>query len=191
MELPIDDPATWTAWATAGTMVVLAVSGIIAFVQLGQARKLRKEQTRPYVILDFESQQSLLDLVIQNIGSTPASDVEFGFDPKIASSFDGSGRPDRADWFILKEGIPFLPPGREYRLLLDVGHQRAKTDLPNRYEVRVTYRDRAGKRFSERQVLDMSPFWGMEHVNRKSIHDIAKELEELSKAVSSIEKRLK
>jgi hypothetical protein len=40
---------------------------------------------------------------------------------------------------ILKEGVLSLPPGKDIRFLFDSGPVRQPTELPDRYDVTITY----------------------------------------------------
>jgi len=46
--------AAVTAWAAWATVAVYVVLGIFAWIQVLQARRLREEQARPFVIVDFD-----------------------------------------------------------------------------------------------------------------------------------------
>jgi hypothetical protein len=58
----------WAAWATVGIYVVI---GLFAWRQVREARKLREEQARPFVIVDFEP-NFLVYLTVENLGRTMA-----------------------------------------------------------------------------------------------------------------------
>jgi hypothetical protein len=68
------DWAAVTAWAAWATVAVYVVLGIFAWIQVLQARRLREEQARPFVIVDFEP-GFLVYLTVENIGRTMARDV--------------------------------------------------------------------------------------------------------------------
>ena len=77
------------AVATAATALVAVLAAVFAYVQVRQARRLRQEQARPFVVVDFESSpawQNAIQLVIQNIGQTVATDVLVSFDPLLEST---------------------------------------------------------------------------------------------------------
>ena len=74
------DWAAVTAWAAWATVAVYVVLGIFAWIQVLQARRLREEQARPFVIVDFEP-GFLVYLTVENIGRTMARDVSIRFSP--------------------------------------------------------------------------------------------------------------
>jgi hypothetical protein len=90
------------AWATFGIYFVL---GVFAWVQVLQAKKLResqalqaqelreaerelrKDEARPYVVVDFEPERPpIVNLVIANLGRTMARNVRIEVDPPFDSS---------------------------------------------------------------------------------------------------------
>ena len=87
--LPNADP-TWTDVAqtilVALQLVVVVAAAIFAWSQLTEARRLREDQTRPFVIVDLDTQiRPFFDLVVKNIGTTMARDVEIRFEPELQS----------------------------------------------------------------------------------------------------------
>jgi hypothetical protein len=56
--------AAWAAWAT---VLIYIVIGLFAWRQVHEARKLREEQARPFVIVDFEPGW-LVYLTVENLG---------------------------------------------------------------------------------------------------------------------------
>lgn len=162
---PMDDPsawdvAAWTAVATWVTAVIYAAILVFAWSQVREAKRLREEQSRPFVVVDFEAAM-LSHLTIENIGKTLARDVTIEFDPPLESTLN---RP--WDWegaAFLTTGIPMLPPGKQLRMTFDQLVQRFNSDLPRAYEVVVEYLGPTSKssRFKDRYTLDLGVFEGM------------------------------
>jgi hypothetical protein len=77
--------ATWLDWWTAnrvaaaaatGQLLVLVLAALYARAQVREARKLRQDQARPSVVVDFEPEQSpCMNLVVANPGKTMARNV--------------------------------------------------------------------------------------------------------------------
>jgi hypothetical protein len=78
------DP-TWTdivqAIAVALQLGVLIVAALFAWRQVGEARKLREDQARPFVMVDFDVRDHMIFLVVSNIGESVAKDVCFEVEP--------------------------------------------------------------------------------------------------------------
>jgi hypothetical protein len=66
----------WSGLQTAVLMVqtlILVAAGRIAWVQASEARNLRIERSRPFVIVDLAIYQTIAEFKITNIGATPTS----------------------------------------------------------------------------------------------------------------------
>ena len=86
MDAFINSAATWSAAGTWATLLVLALTLYFVSRQVAEATKLRREQTRPYVIVSIDVEQhSLFMLTVENVGSSPAFDLVIEFDkpPKV------------------------------------------------------------------------------------------------------------
>lgn len=137
--------AEWAAFGACSAVLVYVVLGWFAWRQLNETRRLRELQTRPYVIVDFEFRRFLINLVIKNIGATPARDVRVTFDQPLRGS--AAIQRDINEVAALTQPIPMLAPGRAITLAFDSGPQLFKdASLPRVYTANVTYRDASGKR---------------------------------------------
>jgi hypothetical protein len=165
--------------------VVAAV--IYAKRQLDELRDAREETTRPFVVLDLETWQTIATLKVRNIGQSIARNVSFSFSPPIKSTFDR--RMGDGDSYVLAEiemfanGIPSLAPGTEHSTLLDQVPTRLEAGLPNRYEVEVSFDAPNGRRYTDRQTLSLDTHIGLTRVERKGAHDSAKYLEDIAREV--------
>lgn len=187
---------TWVAISQLGTLIVAGVAALFARHQVLEARRIREDQARPFVIVDIQPGPGaghLLHLVVENIGTTAAQDVHITFDPPLEQSND-SGYP-LAESVLVREGIRMLPPGRCIRAFFDAGPDRLKTDLPMRYDVTVMLKDARGRPEPPQQyVLDLGYLFGLTAIHEFGIHDAAKAITEIQKSVkrwSDIHGRLK
>lgn len=178
-------PWDWTAADWAGvTCVVLIVAAFVAWRQVNEARRLREEQARPFVVIDFNAWSTIIELTITNVGNTLARDVKFEFAPPLATTHDDSpGRSKIMDLNLFKNGIPSLAPSKEIKVFFDQFPARIEAGLPLTYEVRTSYRDTSGKAYYEPTVLDLSMYVGTGGITRHNIHDVHKRLEELVKEI--------
>jgi hypothetical protein len=165
-----------------GQLLLLSLAAVLGWRQLAHAKDLRDAQTRPFVVVDLgSSRQSFFDLVVTNIGSTMARDVTFEFDPPMVTS---KKHTDIYELKAFQHGISTLPPGKEFRTLLDFGPARFKEKLPDLYRVRITYRGDPGNRpYSEEMDLDFGLYWNRRFITLHDIHDVHKQLEIIAKEV--------
>jgi len=184
--VPVTDPTTTTEIAQTVfiglQLVVLAAAAVFGRRQFNEAKELREAQTRPFVVIDLgSSAHTLFDLVVKNIGPTLARNVRFEFNPPIRST-DDTLDPNKLKMF--REGISTLAPGKEIRTLFEKGPARHESELPDTYEVTVSYTDQTGKRNYEEKIdLDFGLYWDRPTVSRRDVHDLHKQLETIAKEI--------
>lgn len=183
----MENAVTWTDVAqvalVAGQLAVLVVAAIFAWRQVKEARVLREEQNRPFVVVDFDCEQGyMMYLEVVNIGTSLARDVTIEIDPPLESAIDIKV----GELKMLNEGIATLAPGKRYRTFFDMGFRRAEAerDYTMNHIARVRYKDEKGKRtFDETLNLDMDQYMHMNTVTRRGIHDVHKQLEAIQKTL--------
>jgi len=122
---------------------VILVAAWIALRQVREARRLREETHRPFVVVDVEADDFVFMLTVSNIGTSLARDVELSFDPPLESSIE---HIDFSEIKMLTEGIATFAPGRVLRTLLDSATSRDQAKYPDVHYVRVTYADETRRR---------------------------------------------
>jgi hypothetical protein len=163
------------AWATVAVYVVL---GIFAWIQVLQARRLREEQARPFVIVDFEP-GFLVYLTVENIGRTMARDVTIRFDKPLQSTLSGPREIDESP--LLRRPIPTLPPGRKIRVLFDQYAARLDAKLPLTYDVTLRYKGPFGRKEWEHPYrLDLEVYLGSQ-LPPKGLPELVAEVEKIRK----------
>jgi hypothetical protein len=181
----MDTPIAWTdeaqVYLVGAQLLVLLVAALVAWRQVREARRLREQQNRPFVVIDFDIERGVETyLEIANLGTSLARDVKFEISPPLASAVDVP-----VDKFkMLNEGIPTLAPGKRLRTFFDIGHQRFEADLPMSYVATVQYKDEDGKRsFKEKLDLDLELFMYLESPTRRDLHDVHERLEDIGKTL--------
>jgi hypothetical protein len=174
-------PWDWSssAWS-ALTFVILVLAAVLTWRQVKEAQRVREEQSRPFVLIDFHTFSTVVEFRIKNIGSTLARDVRFLFDQPLETTLaDQNWNP--ADLNIFKTGMPSLAPGKEVTVLFDQFPARIEKGLPLTYRVAVTYTDSRGKnRYEEPIVLDMNMYVGTGGVHQDGLHEIHRQLKDLA-----------
>lgn len=164
-------------------LIVLAAAAGYAFVQAREARRLREQQFRPFVVVDVEVDNSrILEIVVRNVGLTMARDVKFEIDPAFATSMDDY---DLNSMKLFSAGIATLPPGKEYRTLFDSLVQRSHMNIEREYTVTVTYSDPTGTRqFSEPSTIDLGIYHDFLYRNETDLGDAVDELKKIGKTLN-------
>jgi hypothetical protein len=172
------DWAAVTAWAAWVTVAVYIGLGIFAWIQVLQARRLREEQARPFVIVDFEP-GFLVYLTVANLGRTMARDVSIRFDKPLESTLSGPREIDESPLF--REPIPTLPPGKKIRVLFDQYAARMEAKLPLTYDVTLRYKGPTGKKEWEHPYrLDLGMYLGSA-LPPKGLPELVDEVEKIRK----------
>lgn len=78
------------------------MAGLLVWLQVHQGRQVREDQTRPYVIVDFEFRGMLVLVSVRNLGATPAANVRIAFDRPLESPTKGLN-PERFAVFSEKQ----------------------------------------------------------------------------------------
>jgi hypothetical protein len=162
-------------------LLILIGAARVAWSQAREARRLREQQNRPFVVIDFDIERGVETfLEISNLGTSLARDVKFEIDPPLASSVDVPVEKFK----MLNEGIATLAPGKRLRTFFDMGFQRVNSDLPMAYTATVRYKDEDGKRsFKETLDLDLELFMYLETATRRDVHDVNERLKEIRDAL--------
>lgn len=169
-------------------------AGLLVWLQVRHGRQVRDDQTRPYVIVDFEFQSMVVMLTVKNIGSSPARDVTVSFDRPIRRPKDDAAALE--ELAVFERGIPMLAPGRSISIWFGDGPKifDEANKLPLRYEATAKYSSMDGKRtyIDPPCILDLLAF-KYTLVDNDDIHDIARQLKEIRSIMKSwtSEQRLK
>ncbi|MGH2777390.1 MAG: hypothetical protein ACRDJB_01950 [Actinomycetota bacterium] len=178
--------ADWSALGQVGALVVAVVAGILVWRQVRHTAQAREDQTRPYVIVDFEFQGWEVLLAIRNIGTSPAMDVQITFDKPLQAPHI----EDPDELAVFTDGIPMLAPGRLIAIPFGNGpnffSEGVDEKLPLRYVARVEYSGHGGrKRYRDADlVLDLTPY---KHtlIERDDLHQIYQNLKEIKTVMKS------
>lgn len=174
--------AGWLEWwtvervvalATTGQLLVLVAAALYARAQVREARELRRDEARPYVVVDLEPDRPpFMNLVVANLGRTMARNVRIETDPPLDSSVYRSGPVELAKLRLFSEGIPSLAPGKRIVLLFDQMAHRAEADLPETYRVRLTYDWDGGDPIREELRLDLDLYRPLRRIRLDTVHDV-------------------
>jgi hypothetical protein len=87
---------------------------------------------------------------------------------------------------MLKEPVAMIAPGQEMRAFYDSYIERnGRDDLPTTHRVRLSYQDSSGHEYTGASVIDIDAMRGTMFTDVKTVHDIAKSLEEIEKTLKN------
>lgn len=178
------DGTDWQAIWTFATFLVAIVAAVAALRQLSAHYEAQRDQTRPYVIVDFAFRSQLLMIEIKNIGASPAQNIRLTWSEAPRST--DTRRTDVLDRNLVQGTIPFLAPGRTIRYAVDAAPRFFEaTDLPKRFEVLATYRDRQQQYDGERSILALDQ-WAESLAETDYLKKIADQLEKEANSVAEV-----
>ena len=181
---------TVAAAAESLTALVAIAAAVFAWRQVREARRTREDQAQPFVVVDIvpdPRSDNALNLVIENIGFTMATDVKLAFDPPLTRAKETTIEGSRLqDWSVLKEGIPALPPRKRIEGYFDVTRERVKTGATPKYSVSVSYRGpRKQRTYDSSYIIDLNAYYGALSLVRKDTHNIAETLEKIERRMEA------
>ena len=199
------DSSQWSLAAAVATTAGFAIGTVVAIVavsQFLQAQRVHREQTRPFMIIIAEPSpvdQTFVDLVVRNIGTTPAYDLTIAITPRIERVREESGY-EIADARIFTETIAMWAPGYDLRQWFDshieredVRKERAaagEEPPPEQFTARLAYYGSPRARWFVRrekwvedQVIDIEIGKGTMYTNIYGIHHVAKSLREIESLI--------
>ena len=162
-----------------------AVSAFAAMISVVELKQQRESQERPYVLAYFDVEQgNAIDFKIENIGASPAIDVEVIFNPPFVTA---KGL-DLNTLSFTKQPIRLLAPGKGVRRSVGPGPEILRGET--KYRCVVRYLSISGKMYSESSEGDLAYLAGA-HVPRKSISEVlgemGKQLEAISASIGKVE----
>ena len=171
-------------WATVAAAIISAVSLWIAIL-------VNHDAKRPQIMacLEFDSDESIVYLIVQNLGNGVAYDIHFSaFDESI---FMDQFRPHVLESFVAK-GIPLLVPGSKRSTIVAGGHMMdemlEKTSaLTVSYSARGLIRKRV--RVEEDFILEYSSFSGALYADSETKR-MRRALEKMQKDVEGLREDL-
>ncbi|MDG6999939.1 MAG: hypothetical protein JRN15_12585 [Nitrososphaerota archaeon] len=99
----------------------------------------------PDVIVDFECEEGMLYVSIQNTGSLPAYKISVEFDKKIR----GIENEKEISSLNLFKSIEFLPPGKKIRAFIDSFPSYVIRKQPMMVQTTITYSGKNRRKFVE------------------------------------------
>ncbi|MFJ4870554.1 hypothetical protein [Streptomyces sp. NPDC088757] len=158
----------------------------IAQRQLEHAEKVHREQNEPYVIVDIQPSgpvSGVLLLVVENIGTTIARNVQIAADPPLESGWgaDLTAMLRRA----LSRTFPMLPPGRRLEFLFDEQERFQNPDLPTTYTFTIRCEGPHGPMAEAEYVVDFGT-WAESLVGQRPLKRVEDKLGKIHEAMKGL-----
>lgn len=163
-----------------------AISSIAGLMQATESQRQRENQERPYITAFFEgTNRGGLYLEIQNAGNSPAVDVTLKFEPE---PIDFAGRK-LSKVSLFQKPISFIPQGKMYRQIIDVGHKFLAEGKPTKYRITIIYSSVSGQLFEKTTDYDLdylkqSTLPGK--TTEENLEDISKQLKDVTDILRSV-----
>lgn len=145
-------------------------------------KKNDDQRTLPYVVLEVVNDMPFYGVRMVNLGATAAHNVVVTSEPKIEMVFQRYRKPIK----FLHEPVAYLAPSAHFET--DIGSFKdIERENPSKiYTGTISFENDDGKRFEHVFVLDFTPYTDTVHKDEKTIHHVAKHLEELTREVRDI-----
>lgn len=173
------------ALASWALLLVAVLAAIVAWAQVNEARRLRREQAQPYVVAGMRSSAAsplIIEIFFRNYGTTAAFDVQVQADPPLTTQGDG----DRIDPLMLFDVLPTMVPGEEWATWWDSATTRWESGQAMSSTVTVSFSDSSGGKHSGKYVLDWNAHQHRQFIVRKDVDDLAKAAAKLSDNIGRV-----
>jgi len=142
--------------------------------QLSRSRYL--EESRPYIQIELERAVSgLFNLSTRNAGNSAAKNICVRFTPNII--LHDYSKTKINDYKFLKN-MKFLASGKTFSFFFGsvIG---GKTNICREFEITIKYTDLSNRNYQDTQLIDPRDYLEVTQIDRKGIHDVAKNLSEI------------
>jgi hypothetical protein len=173
--------------STVLNLIFAFINILVAGFLLRETKKLREAETEPELSIYLQQNPKIpshYDIVVKNIGRGPAYNLSFDFD-KNADLIER--QPHRKLYELgFFQGVEYLAPNQEYKSLFG-GQELLAEPHPVPLKIRAQYKNKNKKKYSNDFCIDPLDFWGTSYFAIKTIDDISKDLNEISKAINGIQ----
>jgi len=157
---------------------------ILTWKLVSETRKMRESQTEPRISVIIQSREesiNFIDMIVQNIGLGPAYNLKF----EIVPDFECWEGKYLTMLGFIRNGIRYLAPNQKIQFFLTSLTEKIEK-IKERFEMKVTYKNSAGKFFNDTFIIDFSEFEGRGTLGTPFIHSLCKSLEEIKKHIEYI-----
>jgi hypothetical protein len=181
--LSIDWPSTINLFLTS---INVLIAGYLAI----EAKKLREQETDPDIAIYLDQNEvieSIYDIVVKNIGNGSAYHLAFTFDHNSELVQQSQFRKLHELGFF--QGVDYMAPNQEYRCMFG-GAELFKDPPIERLHIKVEYKRKDNKKFTDSFYIDPSDFWGTIYMSKKTITQIHDRLEDIKDEISKVSNKM-
>jgi len=169
-------------------MVTVGVAATVYYVKLThrlvkETKMLREAQTQPKLSIYIKQDKDCIhffDLVIENIGASPAHNIKFN----AKSLFKYTDDQLLSDLNLFKNGLPYLGSKQSIQFFLTNLLENFKEKLANPLTVDATYLDAADVKYTDSFQIDFSWLDGLTYMDGPSTAKGFKGIEQNIKEVA-------
>lgn len=179
-------PGLSTYYGNASDLVSFLTALLTYFYVIFTGRMVKQmvdtaeDESRPFIIVDMEYDDGVINFSLRNIGKTPARNIRAKIEPDINLM-----NKKTLNNTLFAKPISLMPPGKEIKTFVGMHYELLKEDQPKVFEILVEYEWKK-KKAKESYIIDLSVYQNLTYVVRKNIHHVAKSLEELDKKISRV-----
>lgn len=171
----------FSAFVAIATMVY----AVLTWRLVSETRKMRESQTEPNISITIQPREewiSLIDMIIQNIGSGPAYNVKFEINP----DFEYAKGKMLSELSLIKKGLEYFAPNQKYRFFLTSMVENYEEKIKNPFEVKVTYENIVGKTYEGKYLVNFSTLVGLRQLGEPSLYKISKNIERIQRDINHL-----
>jgi len=147
--------------------------------------EMRKGQFEPHISIYVQQREDCLfffDFILVNLGAGPAYDIKFQIIPTITTRAGG----ELGQVGFIQKGIKYFASGQKIQFFLLSTNEDFDNIMKNTTNIKVNYKDREGKEFSEVFEIDFESFRNTSQLGDPPLYSMADDIEEIRKDIHSI-----
>ncbi len=164
--------------ATVAIVMLAKRANKIALSNLKTLEELEREKSRPFIDVEIVADAPFLSLQISNQGLTPAYNVKVSMTPNLLYL---SGRGKDTALGILEHGIGSLAAGANTTTLIGSFRDLKETNPSLQFNGTATFNGVDNQGHETPIHIDLRWMESNSSIHRKTIHDVANQLEKLQK----------
>ncbi|AKB46950.1 hypothetical protein MSKOL_1173 [Methanosarcina sp. Kolksee] len=154
---------------------------------LKEMKEAREQENAPYIIVYCEvpiPYDTMIYLIVKNIGKSIAEDVKIKFTPDLSSSVEYTNDFNINDATFIKEGIKSMHPEYVIKTVLGNSVEYFKKGLPLKYEVEISYVNSTTKReIKTSQIIDLYAIKQLNYTKKFDLNDLVIEVKNLAEEI--------